>query len=195
MDWWVRAWWMMPSACGGAQRFLKMGLIPPEDADTDALELACYALELPMRDSRLLPAGKLGRTNLRDRVEQAAELLITSLGKDTDDAILDHTTRLLLSLPHRSPGMQEARLLADVLNLDDFGASGFVLRTIQLGLQGAGMSQIMESADKREEYGYWEARLKDGFHFEPVRQIARRRLDRLRQIHKLLSDELSGDGP
>jgi hypothetical protein len=178
-----------------AQSFIKMGLIDEASADTDALELACYALQLPMRDSRLLPAGKLGRTNLRERVEQSAEILITTLGKDADDTLLDHTTRLLLQLPHRSPAMPEARLLADALNLDDFGLTGFVLRAIQLGLQGAGMSQIMESTEKREQYGYWEARLKDGFHFDPIKQIARRRLDRARQAHKLLKEELDGDTP
>ncbi len=177
-----------------AQSFIKDGLIP-ENADTGGIELACFALQLPMRDSRLLPAGKLGRTNLRERVEQAAEILISTLGKDADDNLLDRTTRLLLQLPHRSPGTNEAKLLADSLNLEDFGLTGFVLRAIQLGLQGAGMSQIMESTEKREEYGYWEARLKDGFHFDPIKAIARRRLDRARQVHKMLKEELDGDTP
>src|SRR5205823_868693 len=53
------------------ESFLKMGLVGP-DLDADSMELACFALQLPMRDRRLLPTGKLGRTNLRERVEQAA---------------------------------------------------------------------------------------------------------------------------
>lgn len=176
------------------QVFLAMGLIP-ENADLEAIEICCFALQLPMRDSRLLPTGKLGRTNLRERVEQAAELLVSSQGRDADENLLDRATALLLQLPQRSPALAEARLLADALNLDDFGLTGFLVRAIQLGSQGAGMSQIMDSWEKREEYGYWEARLKDGFHFEPVRQIARRRLDRMRQAHKLLKEELDGDTP
>ncbi len=174
------------------QRLLEMGLVSPE-AGSECLELACYALQLPMRDRRLLPSGKLGRTNLRDRVEQAAELLVSVIGKEVDEAMLDRTTRILLQLPQRSASLAEARLLADVVNLDDFGVTGFVTRIIQLAVQGAGMTQVLDAAQKREEYGYWEARLKDGFHFEPIRQIARRRLERARQVHKLLSDELSGD--
>ncbi|HEX8524294.1 MAG TPA: hypothetical protein VF669_18710 [Tepidisphaeraceae bacterium] len=176
------------------QSFLALDLIP-QDADSEAMEVACYALQLPMRDSKLLPTGKLGRTNLRDRVEQSAEILISTLSRDIEDELLERVTRLLLQLPQRSPAQPEARLLADALNLDDFGISGFVLRAIQLGLQGAGMTQVMESTEKRDEYGYWEARLKDGFHFEPVRQIARRRLERARQVHKLLREELDGDSP
>src|SRR6185312_2664308 len=50
------------------QALLQLGLISI-DADAEALELACYALQLPMRSRENLPAGKLGRTNLRDRTE------------------------------------------------------------------------------------------------------------------------------
>ena len=176
------------------EALIKLGLIPP-DCDIDALELACYALQLPMRDSRLLPTGKFGRTNLRDRVEQAAEILISTLGKEIDETLLERVTRLLLHVPQRSPASAEAKLLSDALNLDDFGVAALLNRIIHLGLSGAGISQFMEAADKREDYGYWEARLKDGFHFEPIRQLARQRLDRARQVHKLLSEELSGDAP
>jgi hypothetical protein len=176
------------------QAFVNLGYLPA-DSDTEAIELAAYALQLPMRDSRLLPTGKLGRTNLRERVEQSAEILISTIGKDIEDDLLERVTRLLLQVPQRNPASNEAKLLADALNLDDFGVTGLVTRIIQLGIQGSGISQVVEAAEKREEYGYWEARLKDGFHFEPIRQLARRRLDRARQVHKLLSEELSGDVP
>jgi hypothetical protein len=42
-----------------------------------------------MRDSRLLPTGRLGRTNLRERVEQSAEILISTIGKDIEDSLLE----------------------------------------------------------------------------------------------------------
>ncbi len=176
------------------QALLKLGLIP-EDSDRDALELACFALQLPMRSSANLPAGKLGRTNLRDRTEQAAELLVGAVGREASEELIDRATNILIALPHRVPEHEEAKLLADALNLDDFGIIGFVTRTIQLGRQGEGVSQIVEGNQKREQYGYWEARLKDGFHFEPVRRLAKLRLENLRQIAKLLDDELNGDVP
>jgi len=49
------------------------------------------------------------------------------------------------------------------------------------------------AAEKREEYGYWEARIKDGFHFEPVRAIAIKRLATSRRVAKMLADELKED--
>jgi hypothetical protein len=176
------------------QALARLGLVP-NDTDEPALELASWALQLPMRSTKLLPAGKLGRTNLRERSEQAAELLVSVLGNEVDEGLMDRTTALLLAVPQRSPASEDAKLLADAINLDDFGVSGFVYRIIQLGRQGDGVRQVAEGNDKREQYGYWEARLKDGFHFEPVRKLARKRLENARAVAKLLSDELGGDVP
>jgi hypothetical protein len=50
--------------------------------------------------------------------------------------------------------------------------------------------QVAEGNQKREQYGYWDARLKDGFHFEQVRRLARQRLENMRKAAKLLDDEL-----
>jgi hypothetical protein len=169
------------------QQFIALGLIPAV-SETDALELACYALQLPFRRNKA--PGKLGRTNLKERAEQAAEMLVGLLGGEVDELLLDRSTRLLQELPHRSPMLDEAKLLADAVNLDDFGITGLFLQAIQLARQGDGLHQLIEGAEKREQYGYWDARLKDGFHFEIVRQMAQQRLDNARAAVKLLLDEL-----
>jgi hypothetical protein len=175
------------------ERFLSMHLIAP-DIDRNPLELACYALQLPMRQTRGAPAtGKLGQTILKDRAEQAAELLITAATDFADEALLDRTTRTLRELPQRSPRLPEAKLLADAVNLDDFGIVGLMLAAMQLARQSAGLSQVAEGYAKRQQYGYWAARLKDGFHFEPVRQIARERLKHAEETARLLLTELEED--
>ncbi len=176
------------------QSLLQLGLISA-DADAEALELACYALQLPMRSRENLPAGKLGRTHLRDRTEQSAELLVGAVGNDAPEELIDRATNILLALPHRIPESEESRLLADALNLDDFGMVGLINRAIQLGRQGDGVAQVVQGNQKREEYGYWEARLKDGFHFEQIRRMAAKRLENMRRSAKLLDEELSGDVP
>jgi hypothetical protein len=176
------------------QRFLRLNLIP-NGADVDALEMACYALQLPFRQNKVPTVGKLGRTNVKERAEQAAEMLLGLLGEEADESLLDRATRLLHELPHRSPMLDEAKVLADAVNLDDFGVSGLVQQAIQLARQGDGLSQVAEGAEKREQYGYWNARLKDGFHFEPVRQMALRRLENARTAAKLLGEELADDEP
>jgi hypothetical protein len=174
-------------------RFQQMGLISPE-ASLDAMELGCYAMQLPPRQEGGIATGRLGRTNLKDRCEQAAELLVTLLANDVEEKLMDRTTRMLLEMPQRSPAIDEAKLLADATNLDDFGMTGLVVGAIQMALQGDGVTDVAAGLDKREQYGYWEARLKDGFHYEPVRQIARRRLEHARTAAKMLAQELSEDG-
>jgi hypothetical protein len=174
------------------QRFLRLNLIPSEN-DTDALELACFALQLPFRQNKVPTVGKLGRTNLKERTEQAAEMLLGLLGDEVDESLLDRATRLLHEVPHRSPMLDEAKVLADAVNLDDFGVTGLILQAVQLSRQGDGLSQVAEGAEKRDQYGYWDARLKDGFHFEPVRQMAIRRLANARAAAKLIAEEMAED--
>ena len=172
-------------------RLLGLNLIPP-DIDRGPLELACHALQLPMRQTRSA-AGRLGQTSLKERAEQAAELLIVTAAEHADDALLDRTTWILRELPQRSPRLAEARLLADAVNLEDFGTVGLVLTAMQLARQNVGLSQVAQGYAKRQQYGYWTARLKDGFHFEPVRQIARERLKHAEQMARLLLSELEED--
>lgn len=158
--------------------------------DRDALELACYALQLPLAPSgNALAAGRMGLIALKDRAEQAAELLV-GVASDAGESLLDRATRILHESPHKSPVLDEAKLLADVVGLDDYGVVGLIRSGIQIGLSGGGVEQVREAAEKREQYGYFEARLKDGFHFDATRAIARRRLDNARAATKLLAEEI-----
>lgn len=174
------------------ERFIEMRLVH-EGLDREALELACYAMQLPSRRGKAGAPGKPGRSTLRDRAEEAAELLVGIAGPEADESLLDRATRVLQEMPHRSPMLDEAKLLADAVNIEDFGVIGVAVQAIQLARQGEGVLQLAEGCDKREQYGYWEARLKDGFHFEAVRQIALRRLETTRQVCTLLAEELKDD--
>jgi hypothetical protein len=165
--------------------FFEMKLLNPS-VDESSLQLACYALQLPIGRAKT-------RGNLRQRCEQAAELFVGLLSGKVDEKVLDRVGRLLLETPQRSPMLDEARLLADAVNLDDFGVTGYLAQAAQLGLSGQGVAAISLAWDKTEQYGYWEARLKDGFHFEPISAIARRRLEQARQICAMLNAELTED--
>ena len=175
-----------------SNHLLRLQLIPGE-VDREALQLACYAMQLPLRQLKIVPAGKLGRTNLRDRAEQAAEMLATDLASAVSEELLERTARILHELPQRTPTPDEARLLADTINLDDFGMIGLLQQTISLARLGGGVAQVADGCEKRDLYGYWDARLKEGFHFEPVRAIARKRLEHARSAAALLLAELKED--
>ena len=178
--------------CGRVRAFLDMKILPGE-VNLASLEIACYAVQLPLKQQKLLPTGKPGRGNLKDRAEQAAQMLVAGFADHIEGELLLHTARLLHEMPQRNPTLDEARLLADVVNLDDFGVTGLLLQTIYLCRAGDGVTQVGDGLEKREQYGYWGARLKEGFHFEPVRHIARRRLEHTRKMAALLLEEMTED--
>jgi hypothetical protein len=137
-------------------------------------------------------AGKLGQVSLRDRAEQAAELL-AGIDTENDDELIDRATHLLRDLPKRAPASNEAKLLADAVNLEDFGVVGLFQSAMHLSHQHGGIELLADGFLKRQEYGYWDARLKDGFHFEQVRRLARLRLESAKQAADLLMAELRED--
>jgi hypothetical protein len=179
--------------CARIRKLADKGLLPP-GTDTTPLEVACHALQLPLRAGRSSPAGKLGRTNLRVRTEQAAELLVGLAADTGTERLVDQTTQLLIEVHQRRPESDQAKLLSDALNLEDFGVVGLVSPAIAIPRQGGGVLQVADGCEKREQYGYWDARLKDGFHFDQTRTIARKRLENARKAAALLAGELKDDG-
>jgi hypothetical protein len=175
------------------QRFTQMGLSAGE-LDAEALELACFALHLPFAHRRGATASKLGRLNLRQRCQQGSELIINLLSGQAPQATFDRVVHILEQTPARSPTLTEAKLLADAINLEDFGILGLVGQIIQLSASGQGTIQLLESWDNRQSYGYWEARLKDSFHFGPVRDLAETRLHDARLVVRMLRAELPDGG-
>jgi hypothetical protein len=171
------------------QKLMSMDLVP-NTADSDALELACFALQFPFAYDKSQRNQQPVRTRLKDRAVIAIESLPTVFDeKPGDILLLERTIALLEQMPERAPKLADAKLLADAVNLDDFGVSGLIVQAIQLCRQGEGLVQLMDGAEKRELYGYWDARLKDGFHFEQSRRIAQTRLENARLATKLLVQE------
>lgn len=177
--------------CRRIRRFLALGLTP-KALDLDALDLACYAIQLPLRQPKAASA-RIGQFPLRERCEQAIELLVALLASHGDGALLENAAHILRELPRKAPAVEEARVLADALNLDDFGMTGLLLQAMHVFKTEGTVGQVADGFEKRELYGYWDARLKDGFHFDPVREMARQRIERARQAAMLLKAELAED--
>jgi hypothetical protein len=110
-----------------------------------------------------------------------------------DQALLERVELILRQVPLRSPQSNDARVLADAINLEDFGVTGLFAQAVQMSRQNACVAQVAEGFVRRQEYGYWEARLKDSFHFEVVRQIAQARLEAAKRVAGMLVAELRED--
>jgi hypothetical protein len=154
-------------------------------AKNSALELCCYALQLPV-------ASGAARAALKQRCQEAGELLVGAV-RDAEKGIAERALELLADVPGKSPRKEEAKVLADAVNLEDFSVSGLLWLCGRMAGSGSGMAEIAAALNRREEYGYWEARLKDGFHFAAVAEIAKRRLEKAREIGRMLTVELAED--
>jgi hypothetical protein len=172
--------------CSLTHHLLSLNLIPPP-TDTAAIDLACSALQLTLRH----PQPQRSPMTLRDRAESAVELLISSVQSGEDGPLLDRACQLLQQIPQRAPATPEARLLADAVNLEDFGLTGMLSLMVSLAVAGDGITQLAEACSTREQYGYWDARLAR-FHFPAVRELATRRLASARQFCAMLDAELPG---
>lgn len=173
--------------------------LPAARIDLDALETACFALQLPFRTNGAIDpatAGlstSMGVISVTDRCQHAAELLVGIASDDLPEALIDRTTRVLVECPRKQTTQDEARALSDALNLEDFGISGLCRSAAMLVQIGGGLTRLADALAKRDAYGYWDARLKDGFHFESTRTLARARLARVRDAAQHLTDELRED--
>lgn len=168
------------------RRLLQMDLTPV--ADLAALELAMQALCMP------LPRRfEKGRQPWRQRCEPAAEVL-EKLFPTADAGLLEKTRDILEQAARPQSAAGPARLLADAMNLNDFGITGLLQNALQAGSQSGDLKHLLKTFIQHERYGYWEARLKEDFYFEPARKLAQQRLEHIRQFMLFLKEEIDVEG-
>ncbi len=206
-----------------------------EKLDVEALELACWALQLPRKQAAQVnpPAGKTGPgkttagktppgktaagklasgkvvggkaasggvsavaatpAGLRSRAEAAAELLMTTWAEHIPTDLLDRAHRILLEVPQKQPEAAEARLLAEAVDFEDFGLLGILNAAMQTAQQGKSAAHVVQSYRRRDEYGYWQARLKEGEGHPALRELKLARLQQARRMINALEKELEED--
>jgi len=71
------------------------------------------------------------------------------------------------------------------------GIVGIFSRFRNSSLRGKGPSDVLRSWKKKIDYGYFQARLKESFHFESVKRIAKKRFELTENFMSRLQDECS----
>ena len=89
---------------------------------------------------------------------------------------LERVCAIIMESGKRETALIEAMILSDARNLDDLGAVGIFNELRRYVVHGRGVSGAIDSWKRKMEYDYWTARLRESFRFEPVRQLASRRL-------------------
>ena len=130
-----------------------------------------------------------GRAPDDEAYGDAAELASDQL----KDLLSQQDLYFMLNILHehrrRDTAMPEARVLADAVAVEEFGLIGFWNLCRQFHASGKTLEQLLKLWKAQHDYGYWESRLRDGFHYEAARRAAKERLGQMHGIYERLQRE------
>ena len=142
----------------------------------------------------LEPALVLADINTTDLREFSTQIVSEHLSSVIEQSRIDKINKIILESNNRFCEMTEAMILSDARNLDDIGIVGLFNDFCACGVHTKGVTDALQSWKKKVDYRYWQARLKEGFRFESVRNIASARFEQAeRFMHQLAIENSTKD--
>lgn len=127
-----------------------------------------------------------------DSAKISAGIAAEKLHGQLSEQKVNKISRIIIESGNKLTTSNEAKILSDAQNLDDMGIVGLFSRLRNSSVHGQGPSDILRSWKKKIDYGYFQARLEDSFHFESVKRIAKKRFELTEKFMSGLRDECSG---
>lgn len=169
--------------------------IASDELNTEALRAAAYyhdaGWQVQCISGRIDPAEILLRPTTDLSRELAADWLIERLEGRLPAGTVQLAARAIRECNNRRTELVEARILADADNLDDIGPQSINLLIRRQIADGKTLADLVAAWRRQEEYHYWQARLKDGFHFPQVRRLAEQRCAMMRRFMQDLDTTLA----
>lgn len=129
--------------------------------------------------------------NRLDSTKISAGIAAEKLHGQLSEQKINKISMIILESGNRLTTLNEAKILSDAQNLDDMGIVGLFSQLRNSSLLGQGPSDVLRSWKKKIDYGYFQARLEDSFHFESVKRIAKKRFELAEKFMSGLQDECS----
>ena len=114
--------------------------------------------------------------NNTDVCAASIRIVTKQLANVLNETQIEKVNKIIIESSNRFTTMIEAMILSDARNLEDLGTVGLLHELRRNMLQGKSISDLLDSWKCKIEYGYWQARIKESFRFDPVRKIAEQRL-------------------
>jgi hypothetical protein len=134
----------------------------------------------------------LADLNVMDLRDFSAQVVGDNFSGVLSDVKVEKICKIIIESSNKFAEMIEAKILSDARSLDDMGAVGIFNEFRRYIVHGKGATDAINSWQRKVDYRYWEARLKESFRFESVRKIANRRFHSAEFFMKQLSMENSG---
>ena len=152
--------------------------------------LACH-LRTENKTARMAISKISGNGELL--VEYSAEVAAEKLDGLISEEQIANVSRIIIESCDHFTKKIEAMILSDARNLDDMGAAGIFNQLRKHMAGGRGVSDVLASWQRKVDYQYWQARLRDGFRFNSVRILAEQRLAAAEKFMNQLAVEHSAD--
>lgn len=126
--------------------------------------------------------------NLR---EFSTQIVAEKLADTLPGPKIDKINKIILESGNHLTEMTEAMILSDAHSIDDMGVVGIFNESRRYVIHGRGVSDALKSWKRKIDYRYWNARLKESFHFQSVRNLAAQRFTTAEHFMNQLSVENS----
>jgi HD superfamily phosphodiesterase len=149
-------------------------------------QAATVRLEEERRASAVYAAALMSAEDVK---EYSAELAGDRLAGSVAARQLEYVQEIIRHTHDATTDIPEAKILSDADSLDDMGALG-VWRDLRRNiLEGRGIEDAVRTWQRREQYGYWDARLREALRLETSRRLAAGRLGAARAFMVQLGRE------
>ena len=149
-------------------------------------QAATVRLDEERRTSTVYAAATMSAEDVK---EYSAELAGDRLRGRVPGRQLARIQEIIRRAHDASIDLAEAKILSDADSLDDIGALGVWRDMRRYILEGRAVADTVRAWQQREQYGYWEARLREAFNLETARRLAERRLEAARRFKEQLAVE------
>ncbi len=149
-------------------------------------QAATVRLDEERRTSTVYAAATMSAEDVK---EYSAELAGDRLGGKVSPRQLDLIQEIIRRAHDAGSDLAEAKILSDADSLDDIGTLGVWRDLRRYILEGRAVEDTVRAWRRREQYGYWEARVRDAFNLETARRLAESRLGVARAFMQQLEAE------
>lgn len=149
-------------------------------------QAATVRLDEERRTSTVYAAATMSAEDIK---EYSAELAGDRLQGKVSPRRLELVQEIIRRAHDASIDLPEAKILSDADSLDDIGALGVWRDLRRYILEGRAVEDTVRAWRRREQYGYWEARVRDAFNLETARRLAESRLGAARAFMQQLEAE------
>ena len=149
-------------------------------------QAATVRLEEERRTSTVYAAATMSAEDVK---QYSAELAGDRLAGRLPQRQLEFVQEVVRHAHDAASNIPESKILSDADNLDDIGTLGIWRDLRRSILEGHAVDEAVRIWQRREQYGYWEARMREALQLETSRRLAAGRLAAARAFMQQLARE------